>query len=165
MTQPTSPSASSRAAGGDPDPNRVAAPQPQPQDQSQPQNQPQPRRRGLRGLLGRLTADTTRLQAEELQERTFAAGAQPIAQCPNREPVCIAGTLRTVTIRPRAGVPSLEANLWDGTGDVAVIWLGRREIPGIGPGRHMRVRGRITTLGGHRAIYNPIYELLPSSAD
>lgn len=124
-----------------------------------------PRRKGLRRLFERLTADPDLLHAEQLQERTAATGAQPIAQCADREKVCIAGTLRTVTIRPRAGVPSLEADLWDGTGDVAVIWLGRREIPGIGPGRHIRVRGRITTLGGHRAIFNPIYELLPLPSD
>jgi hypothetical protein len=126
---------------------------------------PPPRRRGLRRLLGRLTADPADLHAEDLQERAAAAGAQPIAQCSDREKVCVAGTLRSVTIRPRAGVPSLEAELWDGTGDVAVVWLGRREIPGITAGRHMRVSGRITTLNGHRAIYNPVYELLPAPGD
>lgn len=130
-----------------------------------PESRPRRPRRGLRRLFDRLTADPTRLHAEELQEQIAAAGARPITQCPDREKVCIAGTLRTVTIRPRAGVPSLEADLWDGTGDVAVVWLGRREIPGITPGRFMRVRGRITTLGGQRAIYNPIYELLPSASD
>jgi hypothetical protein len=148
MTRPASQSADDQARRDDPGPD------------SRPR-----RRRGLRRLLDRLTADSTTLHAEELQQRAAAAGAQPIAQCADREKVCIAGTLRTVTIRPRAGVPSLEATLWDGTGDVAVVWLGRREIPGIAPGRHLRLRGRITTLGGQRAIYNPIYELLPSAAD
>jgi hypothetical protein len=149
MTQPTSPSADAQAADGGPDPDGR-------------QRRP---RRGLRRLFDRLTADPDMLHAEELQERAVAAGALPIARCVDREKVCVAGTLRTVTIRPRAGVASLEANLWDGTGEVAVVWLGRREIPGITAGRHIRVRGRITTLSGHRAIYNPIYELLPSPAD
>lgn len=120
---------------------------------------------GLRRLIARLTADPSDLQAEQLQLDVAAKGAQPIASCVDREKVCVAGTLRTVTFRPRGGVPALEANLWDGTGEVAVIWLGRREIPGITPGRHIRVRGRITSPGGHRAIYNPIYELQPSMAD
>ena len=155
MTQPVSPSADPRAADGDGngDPKSGADPR------------PRPRRKGLRRLFDRLTADTTELHAEELQDRIAAAGAQPIARCTDRERVRIVGTLRTVTIRPRAGVASLEAVLWDGTGDVAIVWLGRREIPGITPGRHIRAEGRITTLGGHRAIYNPIYELLPSSSD
>ena len=120
---------------------------------------------GLRRLFARLTADPAELQAEQLLQDSVAAGAQPIASCVDREKVCVAGTLRTVTFRPRGGVPALEANLWDGTGEVAVIWLGRREIPGITPGRNIRVRGRITSPGGHRAIYNPIYELRPTVAE
>ena len=123
------------------------------------------RQGGLRRLFARLTADPSELQAEQLQQSSVASGAQPIASCADREKVCVAGTLRTVTFRPRGGVPALEANLWDGTGEVAVIWLGRREIPGITPGRNIRVRGRITCPGGHRSIYNPIYELQPAMAE
>lgn len=147
MTRPANPSANTQPADADP-------PAPAPR-----------RRRGLRRLLQRLTADTTALHAEHLQQRIAAAGARPIAQCADRERACVAGTLRTVTIRPRAGVSSLEAELWDGTGALAIVWLGRRDIPGISPGRQIRVEGRITTLRGHRAIYNPIYELLPTPAD
>ena len=119
----------------------------------------------FRRVFGRLTADTGQIQAEELQAAIPAAGAMAIADCPDREPVCVVGTLRTVTFRPRAGVPALEAELWDGTGAVTVVFLGRREIPGIDPGRKIKLRGRITTLRGHRAIYNPIYELQARATD
>ena len=47
----------------------------------------------------------------------------------------MAGTLRTVTLRPRAGVPALVAELYDGSGTINLVWLGRRQIPGIEPGR------------------------------
>jgi hypothetical protein len=90
------------------------------------------------------------------------AGATRIADSPDREHICIAGTLRSVALRPRAGVPVLEAELWDGTGSVTVSWLGRRVIPGIEPGRRIVVRGRITTVTGGRTVYNPIYELRPA---
>jgi len=119
----------------------------------------------FRRALARLTADPGQIQAEELQAAIPAAGARAIADCPDREPVCLVGTLRTVTFRPRAGVPALEAELWDGTGAVTVVWLGRREIPGIDPGRKIILRGRITTLRGHRAVYNPIYELQARATD
>ena len=46
----------------------------------------------------------------------------------------LSGTLRTVTLRPRGGVPALEAELDDGTGVIIVVWLGRRRIAGIGAG-------------------------------
>ena len=119
----------------------------------------------FRRALSRLAADPDELEAQDLQAEIPAGGATPIVDCRDREPVCILGTLRTVTFRPRAGVPALEAELWDGTGSVTVIWLGRREIPGIDPGRKIKLRGRITSLRGLRAIYNPIYELRSSSSD
>ncbi|MGH6656109.1 MAG: OB-fold nucleic acid binding domain-containing protein [Actinocrinis sp.] len=121
---------------------------------------------GLRRLFSKLAADTDELEADELQEAVSASGeATPIRVCGDREQVCLVGTLRSVTFRPHAGVPALEAELWDGTGTVNVIWLGRRQIPGISPGRTIKLRGRITTLRGHRAIYNPIYELRATSSD
>jgi hypothetical protein len=123
-------------------------------------------RRGLvRRVLDRLTADTEELDAEDLRAAVPTQGATPIADCPDREAVCILGTLRTVTFRPRAGVPALQAELWDGSGTVSVVWLGRRSIPGIDPGRAIKVRGRITSLRGQRIIYNPIYELRPGATD
>jgi hypothetical protein len=126
-----------------------------------------PARKGglLKRVLSRLTADTDELDAADLQAAIPTHGATPIARCRDREPVCILGTLRTVTFRPRAGVPALQAELWDGTGSVTVVFLGRRSIPGITPGRAVKVRGRITTVRGQRAIYNPIYELRPGGSD
>ena len=71
------------------------------------------------------------------------------------------GTLRTVTLRPRGGVPALEADLDDGSGVVTVLWLGRRRIAGITPGRAIQVSGRIGVHEGHRIMFNPRYELMP----
>lgn len=119
----------------------------------------------VRRLISRLTAEPDELDDEDLKAAIPAQGATPISQCGDREAVCILGTLRTVTFRPRAGVPALQAELWDGTGSVTVVWLGRRTIPGIDPGRAIKVRGRITALGGQRVIYNPIYELRPGPTD
>jgi RecJ-like exonuclease len=130
-----------------------------------PQAPPVRRPGFVRRLISRLTADTEELDDEDLKAALPAQGATPIAQCHDREAVCILGTLRTVTFRPRAGVPALQAELWDGTGAVTVVWLGRRSIPGIDPGRAVKVRGRITALAGQRVIYNPVYELRPGPSD
>ena len=67
---------------------------------------------------------------------------------------------RSVTLQPRAGVPALEAELFDGTGTVTVIWLGRREIAGIQAGRRIRVEGLVAVNEGRAVMYNPKYELL-----
>ena len=116
--------------------------------------------------LQTLTLENEELEAEELSQEVSPCGATAIADCPDREQVVLAGMLRTVRLRPRAGVPVLEADLWDGTGSVTVSWLGPAADPGDRrPGRRIMVRGRITTVGGHRAVYNPIYELRPGPAD
>jgi hypothetical protein len=70
----------------------------------------------------------------------------------------------TVTITPRAGHPALEVELRDGSGAVTLVWLGRRQIPGIDPGRTLKVWGRISCHEGKRLIYNPRYELMEAPA-
>ena len=63
----------------------------------------------------------------------------------------------------RPAAATLEAELFDGTEGVTLIWLGRRRIPGIEPGRTMRVRGRIALREGRKVLYNPYYEICPST--
>ena len=89
------------------------------------------------------------------------AGCVSIADATDREKVKLRGALRTVTLRPRAGVPALEAELNDGSGVITVVWLGRRRIAGIDPGRAIEVQGRIGAQDGVRVMFNPKYELIP----
>ena len=63
-------------------------------------------------------------------------------------------------VRPRAGVPALVAELYDGTGSLSVVWLGRRQIAGVEPGRRMRVEGMVTESDGRPVLFNPRYELV-----
>lgn len=105
-------------------------------------------------------ADSGDQEARDLR-RTFAPSeGHTIADTPDRTPARLRGTLRTVTLRPRGGVPALEAELYDGTGTITLLWLGRRKIAGITPGRALQVSGRIGNFDGHRVLYNPRYELL-----
>ncbi len=117
----------------------------------------------LKRMLNRLVATRDELEAQELQEGTSTLGGTPIGKCGDREEVTLCGTLRTVTLRPRAGVPALEAELYDGSGTVAIVWLGRRQIAGVEPGRGIRVHGRIALNEGRSVMFNPRYELRPSS--
>jgi hypothetical protein len=93
--------------------------------------------------------------------RSGKDGCQPIADAPDRERVTLRGALRTVTLRPRGGVPALEAELNDGSGVITIVWLGRRRIAGIEPGRAIEVQGRIGAHDGVRIMYNPRYVLIP----
>jgi hypothetical protein len=114
--------------------------------------------------LRSLTTETEELDAENLKKQAVESGALTVADCGDRVPVTVAGTIRAMTIRPRAGVPALEAELYDGSGTVTLVWLGRRTIAGLGPGRRLKATGRITTSEGRRLIYNPRYEMTPIDA-
>ena len=114
--------------------------------------------------MARLTEGDSEVAARELQGELASAGATAVAACCKGEPVTVAGTLRAVTLRPRAGVPTLEAELYDGTGAITLIWLGRRRIGGIECGRSLVARGRLTTHDGRPTLYNAEYELRPVSA-
>jgi hypothetical protein len=112
-------------------------------------------------LLDRFVASREELEAQELQEDSQELGGTPIRSCQDREEVTVSGTLRTVTLRPRAGVPALEAELYDGSGTLSVVWLGRRQILGVEPGRNMVVHGRVAINEGRPVMFNPRYELRP----
>src|SRR4051812_244373 len=96
--------------------------------------------RGLRGLFRRLLASEEELQAEELQRDAEKAGCTRVCDTRRGEQVSVTGRLRTVVYTPRTTLPTVAADLYDGSDMVRLIWLGRRNIPGIEPGRSMTVR-------------------------
>lgn len=106
-------------------------------------------------------ASSSEEHARELRRTSTDAGEDCVAVCQDRARVHLRGTLRTVTLRPRGGVPALEAELYDGSGAITIIWLGRRRIVGIDPGVSIAVEGRIGVHEGQRVIFNPRYQLLP----
>ena len=119
----------------------------------------------FRRMLRRLTSDVDELDAENLSEDADRSGAQRAVECACGQEVTVLGRLRSVEFRPQEANASLEAELFDGTEGVTLIWLGRRRIPGIEPGRTMRVRGRIAVRDGRKVLYNPYYEIIqPSDA-
>jgi hypothetical protein len=112
-------------------------------------------------LLHRLTASPQRLDAAELEnevEQQKVPCAKINTLCEGR-PAVVTGRLRSVAYTPTENVPIVEAELFDGTSTVTLVWLGRRRIAGIEPGRRMLARGRVGCHNGRLAIFNPWYEL------
>src|SRR4029450_6853989 len=85
----------------------------------------------LQRALRRITSSNAELESEELQRNVREEGSVPIQNCEDRQRVQLTGTVSTVTINPRAGHPALEVELRDRSGAVTLVWLGRRQIPGI----------------------------------
>ena len=113
----------------------------------------------LSRTLQRLTADDSAIDAEELRAESASAGCEPVSSCRKGAVVTVTGRLKSVVYTPRETVPTLEAELFDGSGSVTLVWLGRRRIPGIEPGRTLSAHGRFASFDGRQVIYNPRYEL------
>ncbi|MFL6111917.1 MAG: amino acid permease [Catenulispora sp.] len=78
-----------------------------------------------------------------------------------RERAAVEGRVRSVSVSPVKGSPALEAELYDASGGISLVFYGRRSIPGIEPGALMRVEGMVGEMAGHLAMANPTYRLLP----
>jgi hypothetical protein len=111
------------------------------------------------GLLRRLTADVHTLVADELQGDVAECCAVPLDALHRGDLATVTGRVRSVVYNPKETVQTFTAELFDGSAAIDVVWLGRRRIAGIEPGRKILVRGRVGEHEGRPAIYNPIYEL------
>ncbi|SEE03763.1 OB-fold nucleic acid binding domain-containing protein [Ruania alba] len=120
-----------------------------------------------RERIKHVLASQSELDAGQEQREAERQNTVPVASCRSRERVAISGVVRAVTFPPVKGAPALVAELYDGSGSIDLIWLGRREIPGIEPGCRLRVEGMLCrTSPDHPrpVIYNPSYRILPTQA-
>lgn len=117
-------------------------------------------RSGWRRALGRLTSAPSDLESDDLRETSARLGGTPICDLRDRELACVSGTVRSVSVRPRADeTPALVVDLDDGSRTLRLVWLGRRQIAGIEPGRFLVARGRVCLNREVPTIFNPAYEL------
>jgi RecG-like helicase len=110
-------------------------------------------------LRHRLTASTHSLDAAELESQVEKLPCEKLRDIEQGETAVVGGRVRSVKFTPTENVPVLEAELFDGSAAILLVWLGRRRIAGIEPGRRILARGRVGLHNGRLAIYNPWYEL------
>ncbi len=120
----------------------------------------------LRRLLGRGGA-TGRDGGDDLAPVSEPpdAGCTRIRDCAEasrgRPVLRVSGVLRDVGEQTVAGMPALRAELDDGTACLDVVWLGRRAIAGVEPGRELVASGRVVVTHGRPVLFNPRYQLQP----
>jgi hypothetical protein len=117
----------------------------------------------LKRFMRKLTSDVEELDADDLTRDTEQSGAHRACDCRCGDAVVVVGRLRSVELSPKDAAATLEAELFDGTDGITLIWVGRRRIPGIEPGRRIKVRGRMSIRNGRKVLYNPYYELRQAS--
>lgn len=119
---------------------------------------------GLRKSLDDLGRSQSQLESEELAVECSRPGCTPIAQVQARAAYSVTGTVHSIAVIPSDQAPELHIELFDGTGILDVIWMGRREIEGIRTGAFLTLTGRVTMVDGRRTIFNPGYQMLPEHA-
>jgi hypothetical protein len=117
-----------------------------------------------RRMVDRLTeTDEDRLAAEIREWADTIPGSVRIQEAPERQRVKLAGAVRRITIRPVKGFEGMRLLLFDGSGEVSVLFLGRRSIPGLTLGSRLVVEGVLGREGGARQLVNPSFEFVPAA--
>ncbi|HUF85272.1 MAG TPA: OB-fold nucleic acid binding domain-containing protein [Acidimicrobiia bacterium] len=114
----------------------------------------------LKKVVERLTKPIEELDRQKLEAFCAQLGVTTISEVTPRTQARVAGEVRSVMIVPRAGAPALEVTVSDGRGSVTAVFLGRRKIAGISPGRKVVLEGVTRADGGRLVVYNPRYQLL-----
>ena len=114
----------------------------------------------LKKFVERLTKPIEDVDRENLRAFCEAQNCSPISDVEPRVPARIAGEVKSVRIVPRAGADALEVVVGDGQGTLVGIFLGRRKIAGISPGRRIIFQGVALRDRKQLEIFNPIYTLL-----
>src|ERR687897_856635 len=114
--------------------------------------------------------DETLRRARQASERIVEAGSNTdvgeiltrsttIADVGWRQRVRVTGRVAALRVQPLAGSPVLECTLFDDTGGISLVFLGRRRIAGIDMGTSLSAEGMVIDHHGRLAIINPFYEL------
>jgi hypothetical protein len=113
----------------------------------------------LKGLRKRFTSSTGEIDQARLKGHFDPLGGR-IADAVPRTRVAITGEIQALRVVPRAGSPSLEVTVGDGTGRAVAIFTGRRRIGGFAPGRAVLLEGMAGLHRGRLQLMNPAYTLL-----
>lgn len=108
-------------------------------------------------------SDEARLAKELRAWASTVPRTTAIAEGTLRQRARFAGVVRRITVRPVHGFDALEVELYDGSGELSVLWLGRRTIPGLTLGSRLVVEGVMGQERDRRRVVNPTFEFLSSA--
>jgi hypothetical protein len=114
----------------------------------------------LKKMVERFTKPVEEIDREQLTAFCDARQLSAMDTIAPRSRVRVGGEVRSVRIVPRAGAPALAVTVSDGRGSVVAVFLGRRKIAGMSPGRKVAFEGVTARDGKRYLVFNPIYELL-----
>lgn len=114
----------------------------------------------LKKFMEKLRTPIEELDRADREAYFASVDCTPIDALEPQQDVKVAGEVSTVRIVPRAGAPAVEVAITDGRGTVTGVFLGRRKIAGMTPGKRVRFEGFAGKHRGQLMIYNPVYRFL-----
>ena len=118
---------------------------------------------GLRERLHDLAKSPVEHQADSLREQSETAGGDDLTgPRPAASGLCLRHRCARSPCRRGAACP-LVAEVWTATGRSTWSGWAGRTIGGIEPGVFLRATGRVTSVRGTPTIFNPAYEIVPTT--
>lgn len=116
--------------------------------------------RVLKNLRRKLTQTIADIEDERLKGRSADLGVTRISEAPTRTPMVIGGEVQGLQVVPRAGSPSLEVTISDGSGRAVAVFTGRRRLAGVDCGRRILIKGVGRAERGRLLVLNPSYTIV-----
>lgn len=91
--------------------------------------------------------------------------ARKIAAARPRSRVVVTGTISATGSKTVDGTVSYTCALTDGTGEIGLLFVGRRSVAGIVLGALCTVEGTARVDGGLLTLWNPLYRIRALDAD
>ena len=114
----------------------------------------------LKNLRRKLSTSIEDIEDQRLQGRLKDLGVTPIRDAPTRTQVTLAGEVQGLQVVPRAGSPSLEVTISDGSGRAVAVFTGRRRLGGVDCGRRVLIEGVGREERGRILVVNPSYTIV-----
>lgn len=88
--------------------------------------------------------------------------ARKIADAVPRWRIVVTGAVYSTEVRTEDGTASYLCMLDDGTGELGLLFLGRRSVAGLAVGTRCTAEGTARMEGGQLMVWNPIYRIEPA---
>lgn len=114
----------------------------------------------FKGLRDKLSKPIEDIESSRLRSRVSDFDVTPIGEAPARTPVVLVGEVQSLQVVPRAGSPSLEVSIDDGTGRAVAVFTGRKRLGGVDCGRRVIIEGVGRLERGRMIVFNPVYTIV-----
>ena len=113
----------------------------------------------LRKFVDELTKPTEQVDRERLAQWCSGTGCTALDEFVVRKPVRVGGEVDRFASFPVRAPMRSKPPITDGHGVLTAVFLGRRKILGISPGRRVLLEGVVAEDGSAAVMYNPVYDV------